>query len=138
MFRSILLSLVLRLNVLVLGLPFPNDDPVGVVWTFPNVTWIENLAVRQNGAVLCTSISASAIFQVDPFAHTETTIHQFAITDNILGIAEMQNDVFVVVSANISTTTSTAWPGSAKIWKVDMTEWELVRNLNLCSSPCYI
>ena len=97
----------------------------------------QNLAIRQNGAVLCTSISASSIFQVDPFAHTETTVHQFAPTDNILGITEVYDDVFVVVSANISTATSTAWPGSAKMWKVDMGAWELVRSfLILLSHRC--
>ena len=128
MLLSLLLPL-LSLATFISALPFPSDDLVGVIWTFPNKTWIENLAIRQNGAALCTSITASAIFQVDPFAHTETTVHQFAPTDNILGITEVQNDVFVVVSANTSTTTSTAWPGSAKIWRVDMVAWELVRYL---------
>jgi hypothetical protein len=36
------------------------------------------------------------------------------------------SDVFVVVTANVSLETNTAWPGSAKIWRVDARAWELV------------
>ncbi|KAK6390439.1 hypothetical protein LTR65_005563 [Meristemomyces frigidus] len=47
-----------------------------------------------------------------------TTIHQFALTDSALGIAEVEEDVFVVVTAGLNGTSAS--PGSAKIWKVDM------------------
>ena len=110
-----------------LPLGHDNRNAVAVVWTFPNETWIENLAIRSNGAALCTSINRAAIYQIDPFNHVATTVHQFARTDGTLGIAEIENDVFVVVSANISLDTNTAWPGSAKIWRVDMAAWSLVR-----------
>lgn len=115
------LSLVARA-----ALPIPYDLAVGTVWTFENETWIENLAVRQNGEVLCTSINRAALYLVNPFAHTETLVHQFEPTDGLLGISEVQNDVFVVASANISLATSTSYPGSAKMWKIDMVAWELV------------
>lgn len=102
-----------------------DDGAVGTVWTFPNLTWIENLAVRQSGSLLCTSLNRAAIYQVDPLRHTETTVHQFTPTDGVLGIAEVENDIFIVATANISTATSTAWPGSAKLWRLDMIAWEL-------------
>lgn len=121
------------LPALVQSLPYPPDNTVGTIWTFPNETWIENLAVRQNGVVLATSINRAAIYAVDPFAHTAVTVHQFAPTDGILGIAEVENDVFVAVSSNISLATSTAIPGSAKIWRVDMVKWDLVS----LSKPAY-
>lgn len=108
------------------AIPLPYDSAVGVIWTFPNGTWIENLAVRQNGEVLCTSLTKAALYMVDPFQHTAQTIHQFDLGDDLLGITEIENDVFAVVSANISFTTSTAAPGSAKLWRVDMGAWEQV------------
>lgn len=107
-------------------LPIPDGSAVGVVWTFENETWIENLAVRENGEILCTSINRAALYLVSPFEHVASLVHQFEPTDGLLGIAEVQNDVFVVASANISLATSAAYPGSAKMWKVDMGAWELV------------
>jgi hypothetical protein len=105
-----------------------SNNPVATLWTFPNETWIENLAVRNNGNVLCTSLNRAAIYQVDPFKHIAETLHQFASTDGCLGVAETASDVFVVVTANVSLKTNTAWPGSAKIWRVDVRAWGLVGN----------
>jgi hypothetical protein len=48
-----------------------NGSPVATLWTFSNETWIENLAVRANGNVLCTSLNRAAIYQVDPFKSTD-------------------------------------------------------------------
>ena len=109
--------------------PDAADSAVGTVWTFDNLTWIENLAVRQNGEIICSSLNRAALYLVNPFAHKAFLIHQFEATDGALGIAEVQNDVFVVVTANISTATTTVWPGSAKIWRVNMTAYALVRTL---------
>lgn len=108
------------------SLPFPNDSAAGIVWTFDNETWIENLAVRENGEILCTSLNRAALYLVNPFEHVASVVHQFEPTDGLLGIAEVQTDVFVVASANVSLATSKAYPGSAKMWKVDMAAWELV------------
>jgi hypothetical protein len=97
-----------------------------VVWTFDNETWIENLAVRKSGSVLCTSINRAALYLVDPIMHTAVTVHQFTATDRLLGISEIEADVFAVASANVTLETSVAFPGSSKIWKIDMKAWELV------------
>ncbi|MCJ1438645.1 hypothetical protein MMC27_008035 [Xylographa pallens] len=106
-------------------LPFSNDSAAGVIWTFENGTWIENLAVRQNGEVLCTSLSKAALYLVNPFEHVASLVHQFEPTEGLLGISEIENDVFVVASANVSLATSEAYPGSAKMWKIDMAAWTL-------------
>ncbi|KAK3616273.1 hypothetical protein LTR56_026067 [Elasticomyces elasticus] len=106
-------------------LPLPDDDAVGVVWQFENTTWIENLAVRENGEILCTSLSAGAIFMVNPFAHTEVAVHQFEAGNGVLGIAEIENDVFIVVTSQINLATSVATPGSAAAWRVDIGAWTL-------------
>ncbi|KAK4895427.1 hypothetical protein LTR27_006491 [Elasticomyces elasticus] len=123
------------------ALPLPDDDAVGVVWQFENTTWIENLAVRENSEILCTSLSADATFMVNPFAHTvspngaaysddaktfqEVTVHQFEAGNGVLGIAEIENDVFIVVTSQINLATSVAIPGSAAAWRVDMGAWTL-------------
>ncbi|KAK3668217.1 hypothetical protein LTR22_000902 [Elasticomyces elasticus] len=80
------LLIALAAFTLTQALPLPDDDAIGVVWQFPNTTWIENLAVRANGEVLCTSLSADAIFMVNPFAYTEVTVHQFEAGSGVLGI----------------------------------------------------
>ena len=114
--------------------PTGNDNAVGVIWTFPNGTWIENVAVRRDGNILATSLSRSAVYLVNPFEHTAVTAHQFAPPDGVLGITEIEDDVFVVVTAQVDLKTSKASPKSAKIWKIDFTEtvswFSLLRNGN--------
>lgn len=102
------------------------DNAVGSIWTFPNETWIENLATRENGMLLCTSLNRFAIYQVDPFGHTAVVVHRFDSGEGVLGITELQNDIWVVATSNVNLTTSTAKPGSAKIWRLDMTAWTVV------------
>lgn len=104
-------------------IPFPPDNASGPSQTQPGSRTSPSAKMAPSP---CTSLNRAAIYQVDPFAHTATTVHHFAPTDGILGIAEIENDVFVVVSANVSLSTSTAWPGSARMWRVDMVAWELV------------
>ncbi|KAK0266184.1 hypothetical protein LTR48_002754 [Friedmanniomyces endolithicus] len=106
-------------------LPFPDDDAVSVVWQSPNPTWIENLAVRVSGEILCTSLSRDAVFMVNPFEHTELTVVQFEPGNGALGIAEISNDVFVVVTCQVDLATSSGVPGSAAAWKLDMNAWTL-------------
>ena len=128
---NILVSCLSVFASFVIALPVAGSDAVGVVWTFPNETWIENIAVRQNGAVLCTSLSRYAVYQVDPFAHTAATVHQFDAGNGVLGISEIENDVFVVVTADVDLATSSAKPASAKMWRIDMAAWSLVSSFLL-------
>lgn len=109
------------------------DNAVGSIWTFPNETWIENLAARENGMLLCTSLNRFAVYQVDPFGHTAVVVHQFESAEGVLGITEVQNDIWIVATSNVNLTTSTAEPGSAKIWKLDMGAWSVVK-LNVSPS----
>ncbi|KAI7265938.1 hypothetical protein KC343_g2452 [Hortaea werneckii] len=101
------------------------DNAVGTIWTFANETWIENLATRQNGMLLCTSLNRFAVYQVDPFGHTAAVVHQFDSGEGVLGITEVQNDIWIVATSNVNLTTSTAKPGSAKIWRLDMGAWSV-------------
>ncbi|KAI6860276.1 hypothetical protein KC343_g402 [Hortaea werneckii] len=101
------------------------DNAVGTIWTFANETWIENVATRQNGMLLCTSLNRFAVYQVDPFGHTAVVVHQFDSGEGVLGITEVQNDIWIVATSNVNLTTSTAKPGSAKIWRLDMGAWSV-------------
>lgn len=102
------------------------SNPVSTLWRFANETWIENLAIRANEKALCTSLSRAAIYQVDPFDHVASIVHQFSSTDGVVDISEIESDVFAAVTANVSLTTNTARPGSSKIWRVDLNPWESV------------
>lgn len=124
------ISILVAVAAAVVAFPLnpAKSNPVATLWTFRNETWIESLAVRANGNVLCTSLNRAAIYHLDPFKHTAETLHRFASTDGCLDIAETASDVFIVVTANVSLETHTAWPGSAKMWRVDVRAWEMVSN----------
>jgi len=80
------------------------------------------LAVRQNGQILVTVLSAPELYQVDPF-HTDsppTLIHRIPGVLGLLGIVELQNDVFYVIAGNWSVDTLQTANGSYSLWKVEM------------------
>lgn len=112
------------------GLTIPRTDirttvtplPTRNIYQFPKGTWLENLAVRQNGQVLVTLLSAPEIYQLDPF-HTNSSpvlINRIPKTTGVLGIVELQQDVFYVIAGNWSTSTFTSTNGSYSIWKIDL------------------
>ncbi|MCJ1376948.1 hypothetical protein MMC17_000038 [Xylographa soralifera] len=95
------------------------------VWEFPNGTWVENIAVRTNGQLLVTFISSPVVYQVDPFgAKKPALVHQFPDALAALGIAEVQHDVFAVISGNWSDKTFSGTTGSFSVWKVDVRSFE--------------
>jgi hypothetical protein len=81
---------------------------------FPNTTWVENLAVRSNGNLLVTLLSAPELFQVDPAGNGQQPqlVHQFSNITSLTGIAEVEKDVFAVAGGNISLATLTSTKGS--------------------------
>ncbi|KAK3671685.1 hypothetical protein LTR78_008418 [Recurvomyces mirabilis] len=105
------------------ALPTPSETSVNLIYQFPNTTWIENLAVRRNGDILCTSLSAAAIFLVNPFEHTEERVLQFVAGNGVLGITEIGDDIFVAVTSQVNLMTSEAAAGSAAAWRIDMKAW---------------
>ncbi|KZP21481.1 hypothetical protein FIBSPDRAFT_740671 [Athelia psychrophila] len=81
----------------------------------PNGSWAENLAVRANGQLLVTLITAPEIHQIDPFGSHETKlVETLPVAGGLLGITEIQHDVFAVVAGN------TSLSGSFSVWKVDV------------------
>ena len=80
----------------------------------------ENIATRHNGQLLLTSTASPTLYQVDPFnKNAITSIADIPYSTGLLGIVELEEDVFYVVSANLSSPIQGV-PGSNAVWKVDM------------------
>lgn len=103
----------------------PRSNPIHDVWQFANGTWVENIAVRANGQLLVTFISSPELYQVDPFeTKTPAPVHRLPDALSALGIAEIEYDIFAVISGNWSDKTFTTTPGSYSVWKVDVRSFE--------------
>ncbi|KAF7975421.1 hypothetical protein HWV62_9537 [Athelia sp. TMB] len=91
------------------------------VGLFPNGTWLENAAVRSNGQLLVTLLSSPQVYQVDPFISQQPQLVQtIPDAEGLLGIGEVEEDVFAVVAGNLSLATVVSTVGSYSIWKVDV------------------
>jgi hypothetical protein len=120
-------SISLLASTSINGLSFPSIDtratlPTHVIYQFPNKTWLENLAIRQNGQVLVTALSTSELYQVDPVPSggAATLIYRIPSATSLLGIVELHRDVFYVIAGNWSTVTFTTTSGSYSVWKIDI------------------
>jgi hypothetical protein len=90
----------------------PSQPTLTDVWRFPKGTWAENMAVRSNGQLLVTFITPPDLYLVDPVAPNPQLIHRFPQAASLLGIAEVEKDVFAVVAGNFSVKTLASTPGS--------------------------
>ncbi|RDW89772.1 hypothetical protein BP6252_01804 [Coleophoma cylindrospora] len=101
--------------------------PSRTVYQFPNPTWIENLAVRSNGQLLLNVLSTPDLYLLDPLVEDSDPylLYTFPDTLGLLGITEMQDDVFYILSGNFSLATGNTGPGTYAVWKVDLTSYSL-------------
>ncbi|KAK4498407.1 hypothetical protein PRZ48_011065 [Zasmidium cellare] len=94
--------------------------PTAVVQAFPPGTWIENIAIRQNGQILVTETTQPRMYQIDPFGVQQTVlVHEFNDTASVTGIVEADPDVFYVSTANLSSNFDVSY-GQAYIYRIDM------------------
>ena len=99
--------------------PQTTTYPLTVVDKFIIPRTFENIATRHNGHLILTSVTSSILYQVSPVEEDETVaIANIPGTTGLLGIAELEQDFFYVVAANVSTVSAT--PGSNSIWRVDL------------------
>jgi hypothetical protein len=123
-----LLGLLPALSHLISALPYalPSSKfPIQTIYEFPNETWVENIAVRASGELLVTTITTPTLYQVDQFVPTTANlIHTFPDAVGALGIAEIQPDVFAVITGNWSIEEFTTVNGSYSLWKVDLTNFK--------------
>ena len=97
---------------------------VEVIYEFPPGTWLENIAVRRNGQILTTVLTAPEIYQVDPCQKRDPILLYSFPATSVFGIAELQPDVFYVAvgNATLSSVDSSlsSVPGSFSVWKLDL------------------
>jgi hypothetical protein len=118
-----LLYTLLSLSNFALALPSSSTTSISTLQTiyeFPNPTWVENLAVRSNGKILVTLLTAPEVWQIDPVSHTAELVYHFPDATGVSGIAEVEKDVFAVAVGNWSDITFTATFGSYSIWSIDV------------------
>ncbi|RLL93413.1 hypothetical protein CFD26_101719 [Aspergillus turcosus] len=123
-----LYALITTLTCPTLALPTvettTNASSLSTVFQFNrNGTWLENLAVRPNGKLRATRLDVPELWLIDP-ANTNTTsagslFYTFPSATSLLGITEIDPDVYAVVAGNFSIPTVTSTPGSYVIWRLD-------------------
>ncbi|KAJ6479694.1 hypothetical protein C8R45DRAFT_355486 [Mycena sanguinolenta] len=96
--------------------------PTRLVFQSPTGLFLENLAVRPNGKLLITSPDSSTLHMLDPTAGNPTLdeVHTFPNNVTLLGIAEVQPDVYGLIALVLNVTTLSALPGTIAIWRVDL------------------
>lgn len=119
MFWSMLLSAQLCAAFLA-GRAAATTASVRQVYEFPNDTWVENLAVRSDGQLLVTVITTPNVYLIDPSSSTSRLVAHFSDSLAVLGITELEDDVFAVVRGNFSIAPLSYTPGSWYISKIDL------------------
>ncbi|KAL9089368.1 MAG: hypothetical protein Q9159_002584 [Coniocarpon cinnabarinum] len=109
-------------------------DLVRSVTQFPNGSWIENLAVRQDGTVLLSLLSSPDLLLLDPDTTTNGNSPQVLATfqtpvTGVLGIAEAESDVYYVATNAFDLA---AWyppdNGTGQVWRIDLTGFFIGHN----------
>lgn len=100
------------------SLPLPSR----VLYQFPHGSWIENLAVRSDGDLLLDVMSAPNLYLLNPREENPQPqlLYTFPDALGLLGITEMQHDVYYVITGNYSLTTGSDGPGTYSLWKVEL------------------
>ena len=97
----------------------PGDHLLKTVYQFPNLTWVENIAVRSNGKLLVTLVTSPEVWQIDPTTQSGELLYHFPNATSATGISEVSPDVFAVAVGN---TTDVGVPGTWSVWKIDLNE----------------
>lgn len=99
--------------------PTSQGAAIRTIYQFPNLTALEDIAVRSNGKLLVTLPTAPELYQVDPFHPINASlVYRFPNATALIGIAEFEPDIFAVAVGNVTPPHSI--PGSYSVWKVDM------------------
>jgi len=86
----------------------------------PAGTWAENLAVRANGNLLVTLLTAPELWEIPPHNPSGAArVHRFENYTSLLGITEYAHDAFAVVHGIANLSTGAPVPGSFAVSTVD-------------------
>lgn len=85
----------------------------------PGTTSLENIAIKQSGDILVTSVSSNVLYQVSRnSSYPPLAVATIPNASSLLGIAELEKDVFYVIASQISGVV--AAPGSNSVWRVNL------------------
>ena len=89
------------------------------IYQFPDGTVLENLAVRSDGSVLTTVVSAAEIYLLQPTAKDPNPqlIYRFKGSNAVTGIVETSPDVFYVTVTSVTPDLG-AIPNSSQLWRI--------------------
>ena len=93
--------------------------PTQLIYEFPNGTFVENLAVRPNGAILTTLATAPELYLIQPSSINPDPqlIHRFEGSTSTTGITEVSPDSFLIAVTSVSAPGQPI-PGSSSVWRV--------------------
>ena len=113
------LPILAILSFLLTSFPKAISLPTELLHQFPPPTWVENLVLRPNGAILPITTTSTILNQLDPITGSLDLVYDFSAHGNaIQGITQLSADgeqdsyVLNVLTCNILTTLSCT-PGSA-------------------------
>ena len=94
--------------------------PTRLIYETPNPTWFENLAIRRDGSILATTVTAPTLYLVQPDSRKQSpkVIEGFNYNTGLLGITEITPDAFIVAGSNFSLTTRAPAPKSSYLYLV--------------------
>src|SRR5437762_692546 len=95
--------------------------PIRTLHQFPKPSWVENLCVRSNGQLLLTVLTSPDLYLLDPSEPSQPIlIHSFEGYLGLMGISEVENDVFYIAAGNFNLSTFDPGAGSYAVWEVDL------------------
>ena len=93
--------------------------PTNQIYQFPNGTFVENLAVRPDGSILTSFITAPELYLLQPSSTKPDPqlLYRFGNASSTLGITEVSRDTFIVAVTTI-VGAAQGVPGSSSLWRV--------------------
>lgn len=118
------------LPLLPLGLSFSSSTgcqtatEVTTLQVVPDTQTLENLVLRSNGDILATSVASPKLYGLSSRGdHPTLPVAEISGVTGLLGIVELEKDVFYVIGSNLTSTED-----SNGIWKVDMRSFQAAQN----------
>lgn len=120
---SLLSSAVLPLLALSSNTPGFRGAEVSpfTVYQYPdNGTWIANIASRPNNDLVITRTDVPEVWTVNVDEGTAKLATSISNARNLIGISSIDDDDYVVIAGNLSTTTLAPEEGSFSAWRVQI------------------
>lgn len=113
---------------------------VSTIYQFPqNGSFVDDIAIRQNGNLLVSRIDVPQVWTVDPNTKNASLVHDFSHDNTTLtscfGMVEIDKDVFAVVAGALDVRAFSSTPGSFGLWKMDFSKGENATVSKLLALP---